>query len=81
MQANQIANHKVMKVENLHVNIDRTMPQHISLTLSAVLLSATVISSPSQASILPPTPSEQRDLLSAISLAVTDGVKLPQFAA
>ena len=37
------------------------MPQHISLTLSAVLLSATVISSPSQASILPPTPSEQRD--------------------
>ena len=55
-----------------------SMPQHISLTLSAVLLSATVISTPSQASILPPTPSEQRDLLSTISLAVTDGVKLPQ---
>ena len=48
------------------------------LTLSAVLLSATVISSPSQASILPPTPSEHRDLLSTISLAETDGVKLPQ---
>ena len=51
---------------------------YFPLTLSAVLLSATVISSPSQASILPPTPSEQRDLLSTISLAVTDGVKLPQ---
>ena len=48
------------------------------LTLSAVLLSATVISTPSQASILPPTPSEHSDLLSTISLAVTDGVKLPQ---
>ena len=46
--------------------------------LTAVLLSATVISTPSQASILPPTPSEHRDLLSTISLAVTDGVKQPQ---
>ena len=33
---------------------------YIPLTLSAVLLSATVISSPSQASTLPPTISEQR---------------------
>ena len=61
------------------------MPQHISLTLSAVLLSATVISSPSQASILPPTPSEHRDLLGTISLAQIDGrgaspLKLPQLA-
>ena len=56
------------------------MTQHISLTLSAVLLSATVISSPSQASILPPTPSEQRDFSAPISLAVTDGVKRPQLA-
>ena len=36
------------------------LKMHSSLTLSAVLLSATVISSPSQASILPPTPSEHR---------------------
>ena len=78
------------------------MLRHSPLTLSAVLLSATVISSPSQASTLPPIPSEhrdfsapaqdtgnrwphrlggeQRDLVSTISLAVTDGVKLPQLA-
>ena len=49
------------------------MPQHISLTLSAVLLSAMVISTPSQASILPPTPSEHRDLSAPISLAQIDG--------
>ena len=56
-----------------------------SLTLSAVLLSATVISSPSQASIVPPTLSEQRDLLGSISLAQIDGrgaspLKRPQLA-
>ena len=56
------------------------LKMHSSLTLSAVLLSATVISTPSQASTLTLTPSEQRDLLSTISLAVTEGVKLPQLA-
>ena len=48
------------------------MSQHISLTLSVVLLSATIISSPSQASNLTPTISEHRDLLSTISLAQID---------
>ena len=53
------------------------------LTLSAVLLSATVISFPSQASILPSTLSEHRGLLGTISLAQIDGrgaspLKLPQ---
>ena len=46
--------------------------------LTAVLLSATVISTPSPASTLPQTLSEHRDLSAPISLPVTDGGKLPQ---
>ena len=46
--------------------------------LTAVLLSATVISTPSSASSLPQTQSEHRASFAPTSLALTDGVKLPQ---
>ena len=46
--------------------------------LTAVLLSATVISTPSSASNLPQTQSEHRASFAPTSLALTDGVKLPQ---
>ena len=50
--------------------------------LTAVLLSATVISTPSPASTLPQTLSEHRDLSAQIYLPLTDargGSSLPQF--
>ena len=46
--------------------------------LTAVLLSATVISTPSPASTLPQTLSEQRNLFAPIHQAQTDIAKLPQ---
>ena len=48
--------------------------------LTAVLLSATVISTPSSASSLPQTLSEQRNLSAPIHQAQTDIAKLPQLA-
>ena len=48
--------------------------------LTAVLLSATVISTPSPASTLPQTLSEHRDLSAPISLELTERIKRRPFA-